>query len=384
MMRVHSPPCVPDLPPPPSEPVRSSVTLFDWVCNCTNSLYALSQYYLPQPHFQRGNTVAKHPSDLEKGKRAYHKFTNVEKAKTVVYWLEQGKDFAKAAEVLKADWIPSPKDFPPHTVTYAPGWLDVLLETGALDGKRRTGPEHKVPLEEARDAATQLMDGSVVTVLQPGKEPKQARIRFTSIARAREYLPILNHLIDKYEVTEETLMDRMKEARPDLVYALQRVKYNLSDAHKRERQTTATALAGAPPSFLKTVVWVDETKIIVLGDNPKDVHVWRSKECADADCVIHIGGFGSKPVKICLYAAVNAELGLVAYQFTTGTTGLGVTWPRARFPGINDIDWDGVKYKVRMLHIKCPYASVCANLMHSILKGLQYVVHKVPGIIHTA
>lgn len=51
------------------------------------------------------------------------------------------------------------------------------------------------------------------------------------------------------------------------------------------------------------------------------------------------GKVGSKPIRVCMYVAVNPKLGLVGYQYTPPTTGFPDTWPQAVYahtPGAAD------------------------------------------------
>lgn len=51
-------------------------------------------------------------------------------------------------------------------------------------------------------------------------------------------------------------------------------------------------------------------------------------------------------MRIHVYAAVNAELGLVALQYTTSTSHLEDGWPREHFKNHLNIDWKDQGYMV--------------------------------------
>lgn len=280
--------------------------------------------------------------------RAYHHFTPKERAAALVAFLCSGRDHAATEAALKTSWAECfGEAMPPHTVCYCSAWEELLLETGGLLDRPKPGPPHQVPLEVAAEAAQLLMDGLPAKVLNPGCAPRDSRVHFPSFALALQFVPRLQAIMDTYGVSADTLLSRMKEARPDLAYALQRVKVLLSPEHKRQRQIIAQVLSTNTPGFWQNVVFVDETKIIVMGESPVDVKVWRAKGADGADHVIHVGGWGQQPIRIHLYAAVNAQLGLVAHWYSTGTTSLGQEWPWVRFAGIQGLDWSDLGYMVR-------------------------------------
>lgn len=258
-----------------------------------------------------------------------------------------GRDKAKTMAALESVWEPKGDAVPPHTVEYAAEWEKHLLATGNCADSARSGRPPKVSHEEASAAAELLIDGVTTRVILPDGQIIVTRTGYTSFAEARCEVPYLQQLMDTRNCTADTLLHAMRKARPDLVYALQRVKMGLSLSNIADRQAKAAKLAEKPPEFWSRVVFVDETKMHVLGDSPTDVHIWRSKLATDKASVLHVGGWGQTPVAIHVYAAVNAQLGFVAYQFTTGTTELGKKWPRVKFQGIKDIDWDDVGYMVR-------------------------------------
>ena len=257
-----------------------------------------------------------------------------------------GCDKAKTMAALQSAWKPEGDAVPPHTAEYAAEWEKHLLATGGCADSARSGRPPKVSHDEAARAAALLIDGVTTRVLTPDGQIIQTRYGFTSFAEARCEIPELQQLMEARDCTADQLLAAMKKARPDLVYALQRVKIALSPDNIANRQARARALAQRTPEFWSQVVFVDETKMYVLGDSPTDVHIWRSKLATDKASVLHVGGWGQDPVAIHVYAAVNAQLGFVAYQFTTGTTKLGKEWPRVKFQGIKDIDWDDVGYMV--------------------------------------
>ncbi len=280
--------------------------------------------------------------------RSYHHFTPQERALTVLTFVENGRDITATQKALCKPWdeafnVPPPQ----YAATYAAEWEEVLKATGALHDRKRPGPHRQVSNALAAEAAELLMDGLPVKVLTPGAAPQVERIHFSSFKEALRCLPRLAAILAECDVTPETLLEAMKRARPNLHYGLQRIRINLSPQNLQQRQSLAAEHGNRDPKYWLDVVFVDETKVIILGDHPQDVKVWRRAGGPDADYVIHVGGWGSKPYKICLYAAVNARLGLVAYQFSTGTTSLGHEWPRVKFTGIQDIDWEDVSYMVR-------------------------------------
>ncbi len=280
--------------------------------------------------------------------RHYHKFTPQEKVLGVLTFRDCHGSLADTTAALMDLWEGNAKHFPTYWATYCSGWKTRLEQTGSVRPLPRPGPPHKVPEAEAKEAAHRLMDGIEAEVLIEGQEPIKSRTHYLSYAEARQHDPHFQRLLDKYECTADTLLARMKEVCPNLAYGVQRVMADLSPHQKEMRQLTAGQLLMLPRSYFDRVIWVDETKVIVLGIAPKDVKVWRDKKCNEADSVVHVGGYKVKPVRIHVYVAVNAKLGLVGYWFSTGTTSLGEEWQRERF-NVPGFDWsDNWSYLVRM------------------------------------
>lgn len=67
-----------------------------------------------------------------------------------------------------------------------------------------------------------------------------------------------------------------------------------------------------------------------FGNNDVDVNVWHDAHDKDFQVVIPCAGrINTHAVHVCIYVAVHAQLGLVFWQFVTGTTSgwQAVIWP---------------------------------------------------------
>lgn len=124
------------------------------------------------------------------------------------------------------------------------------------------------------------------------------------------------------------------------------MKLALDAAHMALRRTCAEWFLqhlAADPLFLNRCVWIDQVKIWLFGGKVTDVHVWHSANDEGFDaCFPCCGDVASKAVHICTYVAVHATLGLVFYQYVSGTA-KGIT--RKLWPGLPnaatrvDEDW---------------------------------------------
>lgn len=234
---------------------------------------------------------------------------------------------------------------------YAASWRAQLLKFGSLLRRPHPTGQRKVPTAPAIQAAEALGAGFETTVFPYHGPSYKTRTHYTSFAQACAFDPVVNQIMTKYKVTEDTLRKRMLEVRPDLAFTTINLKPLLDAANMTYRQGRARVLCGMPDKFWEDIAWVDETKIIIMGMDSSGVRAWLLKNAGDADGVIHVGGKTGNAVHIHIYAAVHAKYGLVAYQFSTGTTGLGSrrdgnNWPRVMLP-VEGVDLDDIDYEVR-------------------------------------
>ncbi len=280
-------------------------------------------------------------------KRAYFRATPRQRQDAIIAFLLSQQDKAKTQVTLARVWLKdlgeSASECARKAARNVKAWLDSWMETEGLSGAPHPGPTPKVPTNRAEELGLLMMNGKVYDIFKAGAERRTVRIYYPSWAAAFHGMPELDAACEEFNCTRDTLKAAILNACPALVYAPLHVRPGLSAEHITRRRECAQELAALPPEFWQRVVFVDETKIVLLGNSPTDVKVWRDAAGPDSDAVLHVGGVGAKPRRICLYAAVNAQLGLVAFQFTTGTTDLGEGWDREP---IKDVDTADAGYMV--------------------------------------
>lgn len=291
--------------------------------------------------------------DEEKAKRPYTHYTPQQRTMVVFAYLENGCDMGKTHTALMAAWAKehggSAESYPKHLHKYAPQWLARLKHEGRLTDKPRPGPAPKLPREAALKAAELLERGVPFKAYNPHGPKTYRYVPAASWREAIENTPELAQLMTTYGISLETLRRRVKEERPDLQWLLLDGKPSFTQEEKHERQETAEGLAKMPAGYFERVHWVDEVKMLLLGKSHTKVHGWRSIHDHKWGEAIELSHYNGEPIKICLYLCVNARLGYVGHQLTTGTTGLdegGHNLARVRYSVKPKIDWDDLGYMV--------------------------------------
>ena len=157
---------------------------------------------------------------------------------------------------------------------------------------------------------------------------------YTSIKEACEKDDFLGGVIREYGVTYEYLRTRLHDVVPDLKMRKVEFKYFLTENQRLARRAVATLLLGAwvtDHSFFDPVYWLDETCMWIISNDNPTVKVWADAHDEGVMAVLsspHIQAHSK--IKVHLIAAVNAQLGPVWCDFTTGTTDI-----ERRTPGLN-------------------------------------------------
>jgi hypothetical protein len=157
---------------------------------------------------------------------------------------------------------------------------------------------------------------------------------YTSIREACEKDDYLGGVIREYGVTHEYLRTRLHQVAPELKVRTVEFKYFLTENQRLTRRAVATLLLGAwvmDHSYLVPVYWLDETSMWIISNQNPIVKVWADAHDEGVRAVLtspHIAAHSK--IKVHLIAAVNAQLGPVWCDFTTGTTDI-----ERRTPGLN-------------------------------------------------
>lgn len=282
-------------------------------------------------------------ADEGAGARDHSPYTPQQRVALALAYAVHKHTYLALAAAVEKTWAEELGAVPPGAVHHCKKWFDRLQETCTVaDGPGR-GRKHKLPDAVALEAARLVKAGLEVQPVHGGRALDKRRIWFHTIDEAVRHVPRLGQILDTFEIKVDHLVRRMHEVDKGLHWATLDIKGALSAEHTAARQKYAADLLAriaADPTLLDRFVWVDEVKIWLFGGNSKNVHVW----CDAHDEGVHLvlpgcGKLGSRPVRVSMYVAVNAKLGLVGFQYTTPTTGFPETWKQqayARAPGAAD------------------------------------------------
>ena len=266
--------------------------------------------------------------------RKNQRLTPGAKAAAVVAYLDAGRKRKAGTNLLAAAWCELPRSCAKKAMKGVAGWLEKFLRTGSVSDLPQPGHKPIVSEEDAVAAGQLLVDGQEVKHPIPDKHKTKSRVHFPSFEMAVALSPELAAIKAKYDISSNALLDAIKRHCPDIVWGRLYAKPALSPKHLAERQACAAKLLRCARADGDRTIYVDETKVLLFGTTNDDIKVWRrqGEKHPDAE-LLHVGGCNFKPFKLCLYAAVNAEMGLVGWQLTTGTTRLGASIKRWPIPG---------------------------------------------------
>lgn len=248
------------------------------------------------------------------------------KAEAVTKYVAAGMSPSKAAQLLAAAWSGHHDWSVAKAIKSVGGWLRKFLSTGSVADLPRSGRRRRVPKEAAQEAGRLLTDGQEVKHPMPNNDAPAIRVPFPSFAMALALCPALAAIKAKYRVKRAALRAAIKKHCPDIKFARLFLKLAFTPARMAERQAGAREMLITFAEDAPRTIYVDETKVVLFGARNDNLKVWRLLRKGDPDVhLLHVGGFQFKPFKVCVYAAVNAELGLVGWQLTTGTEGLGTS-----------------------------------------------------------
>lgn len=230
-------------------------------------------------------------------------------------------------------------DMPERADKHMDFWFKRLTSTGSvLDAPHPGRPILSDAL--ALEAATILKTGYFLTTRHAGQPDEVKHFWFRSLGEAVRQAPRFAEILRSTGVSLDTLLTRMHHVSPDLKYSRVHMKLALNAGVQAARAACAQWFLdklAANPNFLNQVVWIDQVKLWLFGGKAEDVHVWHGAHDAGFDaCIPCCGSLQSKSIHICLYVAVHAQLGLVFYQYVSGTV-KGITRKKwGRLPNAAD------------------------------------------------
>lgn len=190
---------------------------------------------------------------------------------------------------------------------------------GTVHDNPRSGRPPVVSDEHARELAELMANGYHIKVKR-----LQVWRGFCSLKDAMEHCPRVQDILAEYpaDVDLKSLQRRIYKVAPWLKACKRSVdfKTELDADTKAERAEAAAEMQQQALEELRGVVYTDAKKLHVKP--PKKIKVYT----LDADRVVEDGrlpqGKFGKGIVLHYYAAVNALIGVVAFAWVTGTTGL--------------------------------------------------------------
>lgn len=200
--------------------------------------------------------------------------------------------------------------------------------------------------EVALEAANIIKGGYTVAVKHGRGLTELKHYYFTSIGQAIRTQPYLANLLHHYQIDKKYLLQRIHDVMPHLVWSKIDIKPAFTAAQKLARQVCARwflSRLATNPNFLDEVVWIDQVKIWLFGNNELTVKAWHEAHDKGFQVVVPCSGtVSAKAIHVCIYVAVHAKLGLVFWQYVSGTAN---GWTRVIWPGTHgeaerrDEDW---------------------------------------------
>lgn len=147
---------------------------------------------------------------------------------------------------------------------------------------------------------------------------------YKDIDTAVQQVPLLKETVEKYQVTPQHLLRRMKEVDPNLVIRTRELKRWLNPEEEKERRDACNNnlnnLQQHGQRWLESIVFIDEFGLWMV---PKagSSKVYCDRRDAHVHTVVPLLHLDpKKKIKIHILAAVNYHLGAFFMDFTTGTT----------------------------------------------------------------
>lgn len=254
--------------------------------------------------------------------------------------------YATLNAALEAAWAKHEKGaVPDNAYRHAKDWYDRLLQEGNVFSHRPKG-HPIIPNDEALVAANLIKGGYTVEVKHKEGPPEVKHYYFTSIGHAIRTVPHLANMLKNYQVDKKYLLSRIHDVMPSLVWSKIDIKPAFSAAQRELRRKCARWFLNelqSNPNFLDEVVWIDQVKVWLFGGNDLSVNAWHDAHDKGFQAVVPCSGkISSTAMHVCIYVAVHAKLGLVFWQYVSGTV---TGWKPMLWPGAHgeaerrDEDW---------------------------------------------
>ena len=203
-------------------------------------------------------------------------------------------------------------------------WVTNFCERGSVEANYH-GRKPRMPPEVAKQCVVVLLAGyqQVVEVEERGMVREEVRQKyFRSVHDAVTRSPFLREQIEKYNITEATLLRNLQHVAPGLHKRHLNPRRTLKPQVMQARVALCQRLLQMSEKelerYLARIFWID-SKVFYI--EPDSMSVWAPLD-ADMTVVDHRMPHSNKAQKrIHYYAAVNAVLGPVYIEFVTGTTG---------------------------------------------------------------
>lgn len=220
----------------------------------------------------------------------------------------------------EAEHVTEVKDFIARTVTN-------LTTRGTVHDKPRSGRRLKLSNERVDDCVQALKAGYEVTAVLDEHTGLVGtdHVFYTTVTQAAIECKTIKECLAEFNISVDYLRTRMHERDPNLKHIKLDYKEELDEQQKGGRQAAAKLMLARlahEPDFLDRVCWVDEWHCWCTPEHCA-TKVWADAHDARARAVLPIKKQKNQDkVLIRCVAVVNARLGPIHMEFTTGTTGL--------------------------------------------------------------
>lgn len=204
-------------------------------------------------------------------------------------------------------------------------WGQHFMQYGHVEEVAHGGMPRKVPDAVAKEASTIVKRGywAYSFTARDGHRHKTHHW-FPDIQTAVAFVPELQNIIRQCDCTPKQLLAAMMANDPNLHFRCRHFKLALTDKQKANRQFTAQLLLAlylSDETVLTRAVWIDECKIRLSSMARGGFKVLCDAHDEEVDEVMECSWLGKgADVTLQIILAVNAQVGVLYCDFTTGTT----------------------------------------------------------------
>jgi hypothetical protein len=235
-----------------------------------------------------------------------------------------GGVLVRAAEMLRGRWKAEWGDYPSNPEHFIRDAQQRLMGTGTPGYKRHVARAPVAPRAQLPRALELFKAGCEVAVAQSeGQPPVMVHRFYSGMGDALAHCPELEGIMEELQTDPGALLRSLLRLDKGLIRVRVDFKQDLTTTQKDERMACAREALqriNADPSFLDSMIWVDESRLWVSEVTDKTTHYYCDKEDPQAHAVHEVPGMGSPKLCLHFYLAVNAQHGVILVQFTTGTT----------------------------------------------------------------